>query len=253
MKLFIFLLFFFAFYRLQAQPEANCHKTQLLLSYPKNPGAKVFRLDSNVVGYVSEMAIDIDGSPQAYNPQDTGLDALASAGGAAHLSRSVIVFTDNKPFIQTATDPFPGYFLSQTSLQDKHFATTDHRRYVNADSIPYIALPFNMFKNAHLGDIAFVKNKKTGKTALAIVADAGDNKHIGEGSVALANELGIQLSFSRRKHQIIGCNAVNGTIAYVVFNNSGTGKPLTLPEIKDKASLITQDKMDEYMNCLLEE
>jgi len=231
--------------------QQPCTKTKLALSYKKNPNAAVFKLDSNVVGFVSEMTIDIDGSPRAYNPQDTGIDALVSAGGAGHLSKGVIVFKGSNPYIQKSTDPFPGYFLSQTALIDKHFADTNHRRYVNSDSIPYISLPFNMFTNAKLGDIAFVFNKKTNKSSFAIVADKGDNTHIGEGSLALADALGIKLSFSKKKHQVIGCNAVDGTIAYVVFKSSGTGKPLTIQEIKHKADGITEAKAKEYLDCLM--
>jgi len=231
--------------------QPPCTKTKLALSYKKNPNATVFKLDSNVVGFVSEMTIDIDGSPRAYNPQDTGIDALASAGGAGHLSKAVIVFKGNNPYIQKSTDPFPGYFLSQTALTDKRFADTNYRRYVNSDSIPYISLPFNMFTNAKLGDIVFVFNKKTNKSAFAIVADKGDNTHIGEGSMALAAALGIKLAFSKKKHQVIGCDAVDGNIAYVVFKNTGTGKPLTVQEIKHKAEGITEAKAKEYVDCLM--
>lgn len=231
--------------------QAPCTKTKLALSYKKNPNTTVFKLDSNVVGFISEMTIDIDGSPRAYNPQDTGIDALASAGGAGPLSKDVIVFKGGKPFIQRSTDPFPGYFLSQTALTDKHFADTDYRRYVNSDSIPYISLPFNMFANAKLGDVAFVFNKKTNKSAFAIVADKGDNTHIGEGSLALANALGVKLVFSKKKRQVIGCDALDGTIAYVVFKNTGTGKPLTREEIQHKANSITEAKAKEYLDCLM--
>ena len=108
-----------------------------------------------------------------------------------------------------------------------------------------------MFKNARPGDIAFVFNKKTNKSAFAIIADKGDNTHIGEGSVALANAINVKLIFSRRKHQIIAADASNGTIAYVLFKNTGTGKPLSIEEITAKASSIPQSKIDEYLNCLL--
>jgi len=228
----------------------DCHKSQLPLSYKQNPHTKVFKLDSNVVGFVGEMTIDVDGSPQAYNPQDTGLDALCSAGCAGHLSPDVIVFVKGKPYIQKSADPFPGYYLASTALTDGRFHDTDFRRYVNAEKIPYISVPPNMLKYVRKGDIVFVHNKKTNKNAFAIVADVGNNLHIGEGSVALADSLGVKILYKKTKHQISGCDAINGTVAYIIFKNTGTGKPLTVEEIAERASAIPQNTIDEYVNCL---
>jgi len=37
----------------------------------------------------------------------------------------------------------------------------------------------------------------------------------------------------------------------VVFKNTGTGKPLTVQEIKHKAEGITEAKAKEYVDCLM--
>ena len=75
-----------------------------------------------------------------------------------------------------------------------------------------------------LGDLVAVKNEKTGKTVFAVVADIGPRDHQGEGSIKLAQELGIN------------ANARNGGagsgVSYVVFPGSKQSWPMTNDEIQ---------------------
>ncbi|WP_281943329.1 MULTISPECIES: glycoside hydrolase family 75 protein [Paenibacillus] len=171
--------------------------------------------------YCSIMDIDADGSPHAYNPQNTGLDDLRSAGRPGHWI-GIVTHNDKpwgKPVIQKRTDPAPGYFVSQTALSDfnKHF--TNPTAYVNAEKIPYIVLPQKRSFGAVLGDMAVVYNMKNGRLAFAVYADrnAGINQSIGEGSIALARALGIN------SNPRTGGTGNRGNVLYLVFPKSGRG------------------------------
>jgi Fungal chitosanase of glycosyl hydrolase group 75 len=249
MKTIFSLLIFFPLIKYGA--FAQCSKEDLGLTYPQNPTAKVWKIHNYIIGYVSEMTIDVDGSPQAYHPQNIGLDNLAYATSKGELSKYVIVYNEERPYIQTALDPFPGYYLSQTSLQDVSKKETDYRRYVNSEEIPFIAIPDNLRANGlQKGDLAYVFNRKTRKGSFAIVADIGSSLHIGEGSVKLAERLGINLSYKKGVKQIIGCDADSGII-YLIFPNSGNQKPMSLYEIESKAQQYNLNEINSLIECLL--
>jgi hypothetical protein len=153
----------------------------------------------STVFYKSGMTIDADGAPKAYHPKpddSKGLDALENAGEPGNWWALV---TDNgkpsgNPVIQKAGDPAPGFYISMTALEDTSKARTDPRRYVDSSQIPYIVLPGNHSAGAKLGDLAVVFNGENGRIANAIYADIGPSNKIGEGSVALAEVLGIPSS-----------------------------------------------------------
>ena len=177
--------------------------------------------DSEAFFFVAGMTIDADGAPNAYHPEDTGLDELANAGVPGRWD-GIITDREGNPFIQEESDPSPGYYVSCTSLADETKKFTDPTRYVDASAIPYIALPEKVADRggALLGDFALVSNLRNGRSAFAIYADIGT---IGEGSIALAEALGIR------------SNARNGGasdgILYVIFPGSGNLHPRTLDEI----------------------
>jgi hypothetical protein len=107
--------------------------------------------DSQAYFYVvSHMAIDADGAPNAYHPQDKGIDFLANAGYPNGGWKSVLVpdpQNPSKPFVQPSGE-FKGYFISQTTLQDRSLPVTDIRRYVNSTKVP--ALRELTWRNPHL-------------------------------------------------------------------------------------------------------
>jgi len=178
--------------------------------------------DARVFFFISGMTIDADGAPNAYHPDDFGLDAVANAGAPGNWN-GIITDQDGAPLIQPETDPFPGYYISCTSLFDDTKMFTDPTTYVDASRIPYIALPQDLAdrEGMQLGDFAFVMNLENGKSSFAIYADIGT---IGEGSIALADALSIP-SDARRGGQSDG-------ILYLLFPGSGDHRPRTITEIR---------------------
>ena len=185
------------------------------------------------------MAIDADGAPNAYHPTPgTGLDHLANAGKPGNWWG---VVTDDgtakgSPVVQGPDDPFPGYYVSPTSLVDKSKGLRDPKRYVDSTTIPYLALPPEVLVSkltggARLGDYAAVIDGD-GDVAYAIVADVGPKGKLGEGSIALADALGIP-SNPRRGGRTSG-------LTYVVFAGSGDRAVKTRPEIEREGARLLE-------------
>lgn len=184
--------------------------------------------------YVAGMTIDADGAPNAYHPDNTGLDDLANAGSPGRWE-GLAKDADGEPFIQGPDDPFPGYYVSATALADRSKPVNDPTRYVDASRIPFIVLPGGMARQlgARPGDFAAAFNQRTGKFSFAIFGDVGPYDRIGEGSMALAENLGIR------------SDARNGGarrgILYLVFPGSGNGRPRTIEEINAEGQKLVQD------------
>jgi len=199
--------------------------------------------NSQAFFFVSGMTIDADGAPNAYNPDDTGLDELANAGVPGRWN-GIITDRDGIPLIQRKSDPFPGYYISCTSLSDRSKKFTDPAGYVDAVKIPYVALPQDLADRGgmRLGDLAIVMNLRNGKSSFAIYADIGT---LGEGSVALADALGIR-SDARRGGEHEG-------ILYLFFPGSGNLQPRTIVEIQNEGEkLLLRDSggMKKLSSCI---
>lgn len=167
-------------------------------------GAFVFR---------AGMQIDADGSPRAYHRDSTpGLDRLANAGKPGRWW-GIACDPSGVPYVQKDTDPAPGFYVSTTSLFDRRYPESDPRRFVDAEHVPYVKIPRDLLKRgAKVGDLCAVAYG--GRLCLAIAADTG--AHPGEGSIALANALGIP---SDPRHGGLSAPAVS----YCVL--VGTSKP----------------------------
>jgi hypothetical protein len=189
---------------------------------------------SNAFFYEGGMTIDADGAPNAYHPDNLGLDDLANAG-APGWWEGLAKDAFGEPYIQGPDDPFPGYYVSATALADRSKAVNDPARYVDASRIPFIVLPGRMARqlDARVGDFAIVFNRRNGKISYAIFGDVGPFDRIGEGSMALAENLGIR------------SDARNGgarrRIVYLVFPGSGNGSPRTLEEINAQGQRLIQE------------
>jgi hypothetical protein len=185
-------------------------------------GTTVWRLPGGkAIGFKAGMAIDADGAPKAYHKDDAkALDALANAGKDGKWWALV---TDSgkeegKPMVQGPGDPAPGYYVSKTALFDRTKPARSPARYVDASRIPYVALPPEAKEwGAELGDFAVVMNAKNGRIAFAIVADVGPPAKLGEGSIALADAVGIASS--------PGNGGLPFGVVYAVFLHSGNGAP----------------------------
>ena len=183
--------------------------------------------------YESGMTIDADGAPNAYHPENTGLDDLANAGAPGRWE-GLAKDGDGQPFIQGENDPFPGYYVSATALADHSKAVNDPARYVDASKIPFIVLPGGMARQigARPGDFAVVFNQRNGKSSFAIYGDVGPADRIGEGSVALAENLGI--------HSDARNGGARRGVVYLVFPGSGNGRPRTIEEINGEGQRLLQ-------------
>lgn len=178
--------------------------------------------------YQSGLAVDADGAYRAYHPDNRlGLDSIEHAG---HPGNWWALATDTgnpngRPVIQSRNDPAPGYYVSMTSLYDSSIVDERNpRRFVDAATVPYVVLPPEGFKRAKLSDFATIVNLKNGKVAGGIVADeSAPELPMGEGSIALANMLRIDSNPQT--------GGVEGGVAYVIYSDSGNGKPRSLDEI----------------------
>lgn len=180
----------------------------------------------------SKMEIDVDGAPNAYAPNDVGLDYNRNAKNG---NSWVGVATDNhgNPLVQTS-GPYKGYYVSVTSLHDGGDFSDPHNN-VDATKIPYIALSPYLAKQLGivLGDLAVVTSQVTGEFAYALYADVGPTEKVGEGSLALATSLGFPHASPRT-------GGVSGEFIFLIFPKSGLGqgRVRTLDEIRNAASRL---------------
>lgn len=182
------------------------------------------------VAFKSGMSIDADGSPHAYNPSNTGLDALGNAGKPGNWW-GIATNSQGKPYVQGPNDPAPGYYVSTTSLEDARYPASDPRRYVDSEKVPFIAVsPELKSQGVKVGDLVAVRNEKTGKTAFAVVADIGPKGHAGEGSIKLAQELGINDDARR--------GGASSGVQYVVFPGSKQSWPMTNEQIQQQGQKL---------------
>lgn len=184
--------------------------------------------------YESGMTIDADGAPNAYHPDNSGIDDLRNAGAPGNWE-GLAKDAQGEPFVQGPGDPFPGYYVSETALADRSKAINDPARYVDASKIPFIVLPGGLARElgARVGDFAVVFNERNGRSSNAIFGDVGPFDRIGEGSVALAENLGIR------------SDARNGGtwrgVLYMVFPGSGEGRPKTIEEISERGQSLLRE------------
>jgi hypothetical protein len=143
------------------------------------------------------MAIDVDGAPNAYGPDnDKALDFEANARVHAKKDGKIVGYLTRNddgrtPIVQGPNDPFPGFFVSTTTYSDKNNArATDPRRYVNAAEINFtLHADAAKKKDVKMGDFCVVHSLRTRQTVFAIVGDSG-NSSGEEGSLALLQHLG---------------------------------------------------------------
>jgi hypothetical protein len=200
---------------------------------------------SGLLVFRAGMTIDADGSPHAYSPvPGAGLDALHNAGSPGHWDG--ILTDDGEPVVQGPDDPAPGYYISQTALEDESQSSRSQRRFVNSEEIPYISLP-RCISGPRLGDVAIVVNSHNGRWSPAILADEGPTT--GEGSIALAKALDVNADPLH--------GGIDGGIVYIVFKKSGIGSAMgtddMLKIVQDKlADPDIQDSVSDAVGSILD-
>lgn len=169
-------------------------------------GLAVSELDGAVL-FKAGLQIDADGAPNAYHPKGRpyGLEKTSYAGRpgnwwgiATDTGRG-----DGQPIIQGPNDPFPGGYVSTTALRDRTKSDHDPTSYVDARVVPYLSLPgriderkssatFSSSTGLYVGDLFFAFYRMSASDA--IWGDVGPDGNLGEGSIALAQRLGLYTS-----------------------------------------------------------
>lgn len=195
---------------------------------------KIVDTDSYLYWINAPFAIDADGSPNAYAPNNKGLDWTANAGHDGHWF-GIVTDSNGNPIIQGPNDPSPGFYVSPTALADKSKQSHDLNRYVDSESINYISVPSDIVHNngIKMGDVCVIYNKETDKYCAAICADAGPHNKPGEGSIAAATAIGIKNVSPRNGGQSSG-------VTCLIFKNSSKGWPRIPAEMNDQAEALLE-------------
>lgn len=215
-----FLFIFSSFYMAVFAQTATTTTVSCNLTYERTlQGFDVYiHNPSGATMYKAKMYIDADGSPRAYGPNNSGLDWTANAGYPGNWW-ALVCDVNGNPIIQNASNPYPGMYVCATSLVNSQYSVSNPLRYVNSETVPYIAMPTNVLASGgiHVGDVAYVYNTVTGLSCFAIYADAGNTTSIGEASIMTASLVGVNPNVRTG-------GTSQGIIDYVVFPNSGFGQ-----------------------------
>jgi hypothetical protein len=139
------------------------------------------------------MAIDADGAPNTYGPDNSGIDYTANGGddtGPGEWWGGPTNSAGN-PLIQAVYHPAPGMYVSGTSHINPAYPEQSQYRYIDSSSIPFIVLPGNHSNGAKLGDVCLCLNTQNGENCYGIFADTGPSSSIGEASMRMADALKI--------------------------------------------------------------
>jgi hypothetical protein len=166
--------------------------------------------------FKAALAINADGSPNAYGPNNSGLDYTANGGDDSGSGDwwGGPTGSDNKPIVQTIYDPSPGLYVSGTALINSAFDEASPYRYIDSESIPFFVLPGKHSNQAKLGDVGLLYNETTGDNCYAIYGDVGPQDKLGECSIRLAQALGVK-NLSPKDGGL-----ASKTITYLVFYGS---------------------------------
>jgi hypothetical protein len=203
----------------------SLHKVSTVKVVQKIDDSDILNIEEfpSVYYFKSGMQIDADGAPKAYHKDSSmGLDHLKNAGKKGNWWGIVTINgkSGGSPTIQGSDDPAPGYYVAGTSLQDSTKEDADPDRYVDSAEVPYIALPSGIKFPVKTGDFGFVINTENNMTSGCVFADIGPRGKIGEGSIALAEAVGIS---SDPKGE-----GTKSKFVYILFSNSSMGWPLTV-------------------------
>ncbi|MFJ7684856.1 LysM peptidoglycan-binding domain-containing protein [Peribacillus butanolivorans] len=182
--------------------------------------------------FVSKLEVTAAGSPKAYHQNSNLAYEFLRRAGITGYWWGLVTNSSGTPIVQGANDPAPGYYISKTALSDCSKPVTDPTRYLNAEVIPYIALPARHMMGAKIGDLCLVINTMNNKRSYAIVGDIEPDNSIGIGSIALAEKLGI-LSSPKT-------GGVEDGILYIIFAQSGDNActPKTPQQISEEGERL---------------
>jgi len=154
-------------------------------------GVMLYRDSTNAVLWKAGFAVNADGSPHAYGPDNSGLDYTANAGSPGAWW-GIYAPPDGKgsPVVQAAYHPAPGHYISTTALVDPNYPEGHPERYVDSERYGFYVIPGGE-SFCKLGDVGLALNTNTGDNFYFAMGDIGPSGQIGEGSMLLARCLGL--------------------------------------------------------------
>ncbi len=181
-------------------------------------GVKIYSVKGAPTSFLFKAgaAIDADGSPTCYGPNNIGDDYTANGGDDSGGSWWGGPIKDGKPIVQKIYEPAPGYYVCGTAHVVPGFSDSIQYRYIDSKSIPFLVLPGNHANGARLGDVGLCYNTVTGDNCYGIYADVGPSGKIGEMSQRMADALKLESSPKTG-------GTITLTIAYLVFPGSMNG------------------------------
>jgi hypothetical protein len=178
-------------------------------------GTEIYETTGEPAGiiFLAGMAIDADGAPNAYGPSGTDpLDYLANAGSEGDWW-GIACDSDGNPYVQKVYHPYPGYYVSTTSLQNTQFPDTSPDHNLNSVEIPFIVLPTSDALGCQTGDLGLIYNINTGDNTYVIVGDRGPE--VGEASICAARCLSVDCD-----PKTGGCDS---GVVYLIWAQSAKG------------------------------
>jgi hypothetical protein len=194
---------------------------------------EVAQADDGSVTFVAGATLDGDGAngqagqSPCYAPLSYGGSTLDVIGNAGRPGNWWGVVTDNgqangTPIVQGESDPAPGAYISMTALNlfgpdGAALPDSSPFKYVDSATVPYISLPAIVIQSARgvvVGCRCVVTNRQNGASVVGVVADSGNNDHIGEISAACAKALGLRVGIL---HEANGGGASRAIIGYEFF------------------------------------
>ena len=118
---------------------------------------------------------------------------LGTGGASAPTTSKVSGY----PILQGGTNPWPGYHVSTTAYIHSKYYYADPRRYLDSENVLFAVIPGNVRKAVAgicKGCKARVTDKRSGKAVDCVIGDIGPSDHMGEGSIKLAGEFGLDIS-----------------------------------------------------------
>lgn len=197
-------------------------RTDKLTEIDKIAGIPIYRVDNipydetvpKSFVFKAGFAVNADGAPDCYGPDNSGVDYTANGGDDSGGSWwGGPTGSDGLPILQKIYDPVPGMYVCGTALVIPGYTDDSQYRYVDSNCIPFFVLPGKHSNGAKLGDVGLVFNYKTGDNCYAIYGDIGPENKLGEGSIRLAQTL--KLNADPKKG-----GTDQETIVYLVFPGS---------------------------------